>query len=147
MAGRQIRWASVGRIAAIAAAALAGIASLPALLGGDAPPPVPADVGLAPPPTTNPNPTAAPPPPMIAATPPSKPPRPARRESAKFGHPEPASGDRRRDHDDRGRDHSGKGRAGAQAVVESPPVPTVVAAPPVYSSPSPSSGGEFQIEP
>jgi hypothetical protein len=46
MGFRQIRWASVGRVAAIVAAAIAGILSLPALLGGDAPPPVPPDVGL-----------------------------------------------------------------------------------------------------
>jgi hypothetical protein len=49
MAGRQIRWQSVGRVAAIAAAVIAGIVSLPALLGSDKPPPVPSDVGLAPP--------------------------------------------------------------------------------------------------
>jgi hypothetical protein len=48
VAGLQIRWRSLGRAGAIAAAAIAGILSLPALLGGDRPPPVPADVGLAP---------------------------------------------------------------------------------------------------
>ena len=35
--GRQIRWQSVGRAAAIAAAVIAGIVSLPALLGSDRP--------------------------------------------------------------------------------------------------------------
>src|SRR5436190_23513449 len=54
MAGRQIRWRSVGRAAAVAAAVIAGIISLPALLGSDKPPPVPADVGLAPSPTSGP---------------------------------------------------------------------------------------------
>src|SRR3954466_11680414 len=60
VAGRQIRWASVGRAAAVVAAAIAGIVSLPALLGSDAPPPVPADVGLAQAPlTTQPAPVKA----------------------------------------------------------------------------------------
>jgi hypothetical protein len=49
MAGRQIRWRSAGRAAAIAVAVIAGIISLPALLGSDRPPPVPDDVGVAPP--------------------------------------------------------------------------------------------------
>jgi len=42
----------VGRVVAVAAAAIAGILSLPALLGSEAPPPVPADVGLAPSPAS-----------------------------------------------------------------------------------------------
>jgi hypothetical protein len=46
MAGRRIRWANAGRAAAIAAAVLAGLATLPALLGEDEPPPLPEDVGL-----------------------------------------------------------------------------------------------------
>ena len=47
MPGRRIRWANAGRAAAIAAAVLAGLATLPALLGEDEPPPLPEDVGLA----------------------------------------------------------------------------------------------------
>jgi hypothetical protein len=46
MAGRRIRWANAGRAAAIAAAVLAGLATLPALLREDEPPPLPEDVGL-----------------------------------------------------------------------------------------------------
>src|SRR2546423_1240045 len=54
MAGRQIRWRSVGRAAAGAAAVIAGVISLPALLRSDKTPPVPADVGLAPTPASAP---------------------------------------------------------------------------------------------
>jgi hypothetical protein len=47
MTGRRIRWGSLVRLAAVAAAVLAGLAVLPALLGSDEPPPLPEDVGLA----------------------------------------------------------------------------------------------------
>ncbi len=52
----------MGRVAAIVAAAIAGIASLPALLGSGAPPPVPPDVGLTPAPASLDPPAAFPPP-------------------------------------------------------------------------------------
>jgi hypothetical protein len=52
VAGRQIRWATVGRFGGIALAIIIGIASIPALLGSDRPPAIPPDVGLAPPPQT-----------------------------------------------------------------------------------------------
>src|SRR5215204_6209442 len=48
MAGRQIRWPGVERVAVIGAAVIAAIAAFPALMGSDRPPPVPADVGLVP---------------------------------------------------------------------------------------------------
>ena len=70
MAGRKIRWANAGRAAAIAAAVLAGLASLPALLGGDEPPPLPEDVGLA---QVAPPPVAVPPAPVAPV--PAKPPK------------------------------------------------------------------------
>jgi hypothetical protein len=59
----------VGRAAAIAAAVVAGIVSLPALLGSDRPPPVPPDVGLTPPPAPDPVPAEPSPlePPIPAA--------------------------------------------------------------------------------
>lgn len=72
VAGRKIRWANAGRAAAIAAAVLAGLASLPALLGGDEPPPLPEDVGLA---QVAPSSVTAPPAP--AAPVPVKPPKAA----------------------------------------------------------------------
>jgi hypothetical protein len=146
MAGRRIRWASAGKLAAIGAAAVIGIASLPALLGGDAPPPVPADVGLVPPPPTNSVPTAVPSAPMTPATPP----RAAHRDH----HRDLALADRRRDHDDRKRDHSGKDRDRGGAVNKTaPPTPTVTVTPPAYARPPvysyvpPPDRGEFQIEP
>src|SRR5262245_52164389 len=74
MAGRQIRWPSVGRAAAIGLAVVAAIAALPALLGSGSPPPVPDDVGLAPrPPIAVSAPVAAPRPPEPKKTPPVKP--------------------------------------------------------------------------
>jgi hypothetical protein len=47
VSGRQIRWASLGRALAIGAIVLLGVISLPSLLGGGSPPPLPKDVGLA----------------------------------------------------------------------------------------------------
>ncbi len=58
MSGWRIRWSSAGRAAAIAVAALAALAVLPSLLGGSEPPPLPADVGLAPAATPAPPPVA-----------------------------------------------------------------------------------------
>jgi hypothetical protein len=66
MGGTQIRWRRAARIAGIALAAIAAIAALPALIGSDAPPPVPDDVGLIPT-------QVSPPPPEAAA--PQPPPR------------------------------------------------------------------------
>src|SRR3954463_9998393 len=93
VAGRQIRWSSVGRVAAVVAAAIAGIVSLPALLGSDAPPPVPPDVGITP------APVAATPAPVEAPTPPPPAPKPKRRQSAhRVVHHRPPA--RRRHHDE-----------------------------------------------
>jgi hypothetical protein len=65
VSGWRIRWSNAGRAAAIAAAALAAIAVLPSLLGGSEPPPLPADVGLAPAATpATPLPAQPPPPPL-----------------------------------------------------------------------------------
>jgi hypothetical protein len=70
MAGRRIRWRSAARIAGIAFAAIGAIAAIPALMGSDAPPPVPADVGLIPTQTA-----VSPPPPPAAPEPPVASPR------------------------------------------------------------------------
>ena len=123
----------MGRIAAIAAAAIVGIASLPALLGGDAPPPVPADVGVAPPATGAP--PAPPPVAPVVVAPPSDdapaPPRLAKRRRAR----EPAHPLKERT---RPRHHR------PQEVDPAPPPP--VHNPPVYSYVPPPSPGEFHIE-
>ena len=126
MSGRQIRWASVGRVAAIVAAAIAGIISLPALLGGDAPPPVPSDVGLAPPPIASMAPHApqppAPPPQHVTKPHHHNPPRP---KLVKRTH-------RRRHHHQKSSPPDG---------ASLPPVPTYV---PSYAPPP--RPGEFQFE-
>lgn len=66
----EIRWESVGKIAAGLLLAVAIVVSVPSLLGGDEPEPLPADVGL---------PQAAPPPPVAAAPPPPLPRRKPKR--------------------------------------------------------------------
>ena len=126
MAGRRIRWTGVGRATAIGLAVVAAVAALPALLGSGAPPPVPDDVGVAPPS-----------PPIagsvdVAAEPlhPESPPlvkRPARGEE-KRKRDKPPRRQRRHDRD--------------QAETTVAAVPTYVPAP-LYV---PSSSGEFQIE-
>jgi site-specific DNA-cytosine methylase len=133
----------VGRAAAIAAAVVAGIVSLPALLGSDRPPPVPPDVGLAAPPATDPvaaDPARVEPP--TAAAPKD---RPGRHRAARR-HPEShlvrthQSGGKRSRQSHRGRQHE------AQPVAEAPPphpAPTYVPAP-VYSPPP--QPGEFLFE-
>lgn len=60
----EIRWESVGKIAAGVLLAVAIVVSAPSLLGGDEPQPLPPDVGL---------PQAAPPPPIPVAPPPRSP--------------------------------------------------------------------------
>ena len=148
MPGRQIRWARVGRIAAIAAAGVLGIASLPALLGGDAPPPVPPDVGLAPPISaisTTPiaQPSVTPAAPSLKAG--KQDPRRhlhGRRRGAKSHpprhklskHPVPAPRRDRHEHPDKPDDQ----------VSDAPAPPISVASPP-YSYPAPTPG-EFHIE-
>jgi hypothetical protein len=142
MAGRQIRWASVGRAAAIAAAVVVGIVSLPALLASDRPPPVPPDVGLATPPTADPIPAnPAPVEPHAVAAPKD---RPGRHHSLRH----PAKSHLVREHhgpDRRSRQsHPGR-RHEAQPVAEaSPPSPPAYV--PVPSYPPPSQPGEFRFE-
>jgi hypothetical protein len=146
MRGRQIRWGSVGRAAAIAAAAIAGIVSLPAVLGSDKPPPVPADVGLAPQPQ--------------ARVPVAGPAEPALPNPASKAHPG-GSGEFFRHI----RNNSPKGRRlgrkapnrrrsskvshpRAEHAPPTPPPPSspVPASPPVYSYVPPASSGEFRFE-
>jgi hypothetical protein len=138
MAGLQIRWRSVGRAAAIGVAVIAGIISLPALLGSDRPPPVPPDVGLTAPPA-EPVPATVPPPP---ASPMPAPKRSGRRDhrlakekkSSKRSRPG-RKGSKRRN--DPGRTHSDETVPAPAALIYSPPV---------YSYVPPPSPGEFQIE-
>jgi len=126
--GRQIRWSSVGRAAAIAAAAIAGVAALPALLGGDRPPPVPADVGLVPPPAGSPVTAPAGPPAPDPAT------RAHRHRPAKLSRHVPRSSPRR----------PAKRRHGAVLRPSTPSLP--VPAPPAYSYALPPSGDNLGIE-
>jgi hypothetical protein len=130
--GSQIRWASVGRVAAIVAAALAGIASLPALLGGDAPPPVPPDVGLAPPPV------AAASIPGADASPPVPAAKPAKRRRGHRHAPRPTS--HRAGHGRRHRRHHGHATDGATSEA-----PSAIYGPAPLYSPAPAPG-EFRIE-
>ncbi len=137
MARLQIRWQSVGRAAAIAAAVIAGIVSLPALLGSDRPPPVPPDVGLRPAPVASAPPPAPGPDPAPPAAPKREPgvhhrlvkrrhrphPRPHR------GRPRPA--------------HHGHSRPPQTAP---PPVTAPTYVPPVYSYVPPPPRSEFGIE-
>jgi len=141
VAGRQIRWASLGRVAAIAAAVLAAIVSLPALLGGERPPPVPADVGLAPPAVAE---------PVAPAVMPAETSQPVanpehlqpkgknrlRKRDANTGRREQPRRDLRSPH----RKHRNEG--GEQVARAPAPAPTYVPAP-VYSPPPP---GEFRFE-
>ena len=132
----------MGRAVAIAAAVVAGIVSLPALLGSDRPPPVPSDVGLAPPPATDP--VAADPArvgPPTAAAPKDRPGRhhTARRDPAESHLVRTHQGGKRSRQSHPGREHA------AQPVAEPspPPAPTYVPAP-IYSPPP--QPGEFRFE-
>jgi hypothetical protein len=135
--GSQIRWASVGRVAAIVAAAIAGIASLPALLGGDAPPPVPPDIGLAP------LPIAAAPIPGADASPPAPAAKPTKRRHRHRHERRPthrSAGHRSAGHARRQRGHREHAAHG-----ETSEAPSAIYGPaPLYVPPP--SPGEFRIE-
>ena len=149
MPGRQIRWASAGKIAAIAAAALAGVASLPAVLGSDAPPPVPADVGVVAPPSGAP--PAAAPTEARLPTPSSSAPGSEKRlvkegkqrRRRKQPHRHGVRVREQREHPHRIREQSHRHAEDPPSV---PALPLTVA-PPVYSQAPPPSPGEFRIEP
>jgi hypothetical protein len=135
MAGRQIRWMSLGKVVAIAAAAIVGIVSLPALLGSDAPPPVPPDVGLSPAPVA----TVPLPAQRSAGLPPVAPkPRPAKHPLARHERV------RERPHPHRERPHDHHKADNTRAPPTTLP-PT--SSSPVYSQAPPPAPGEFQIEP
>jgi hypothetical protein len=144
MTGRRIRWANAGRIAAIVAAVLAGLAVMPALLAEDEPPPLPEDVGLA---------GVGPPPPPAAAPPvapeplpmPAKSdglagrPRGKRREAPK--RPKLPAEPSRRDHRE--------GRAGRPKEPEADPgayTPAITYVPTQAPAPAPPAREEFHIE-
>ena len=120
-------------MAAIAAAALAAIAVLPALLGGSEPPPLPADVGLAPtatpklPPITDLAPAVEQPPAKLL---------PRRRRT------DPARGERPADRAVHPRHHSRRNRG------EKGPAPasTPTLSPPVYVYPVTPAPPEFGFE-
>jgi hypothetical protein len=138
VAGRQIRWASLGRVAAIAAAVLAAIVSLPALLGGERPPPVPGDVGLVPSPSVAATEPALPAPAAATAEPPPVRSGAVEREGGRGGGQQ-ASGHKRQHRQSRDRDQSGAEDQSQQAWA---PAATYAPAP-VYSPPAP---GEFRFE-
>src|SRR4051794_29474796 len=131
MAPRQIRWGTVGRVAAVAAAGITGIVSLPALLASGSPPPVPSDVGLAPPPTTASQPLFNPP-----SAPPAHPRRRLAHRSTVRERPHPP-GKRSHPHRVRGADHAPPPSGSAS----SPAYPA-----PVYSYVPPSRHEEFGFE-
>jgi len=129
----------VGRAAAIAAAAIAGIASLPALLGGEEPPPVPPDVGLAALPAS----IGAP-----AKADPSRSGKLFRHTRRNF--PKRASGhgrQHRRQRRSPQHSHVRLRHAHPPGMAPSSPVPAQPApSPPAYSYVPPSSPGEFRFE-
>jgi hypothetical protein len=133
----------VGRAVAIAAAVVAGIVSLPALLGSDRPPPVPPDVGLAPPEAADPIPANSVP--VEPATAGGQKDRPGRHHPARR---HPARSHLVREHQGRGKrsrqSHPGRQHED-QPVAEAspPPAPAYVPAP-IYSPPPQS--GEFRFE-
>src|SRR5512144_1150684 len=139
VAGR-VRWAKLGRVAAIA---VAGIAAPRALLGGDRPRPVPADVGLPP------APIPAPQAPTRRAEPTPRPPRATRRKRTRPDRHLP-SPDRRRPgrhpRAQRGARHDarpGGGRLRGRAAVTAAAPATVDTPPPANPPPPP---GEFSFE-
>jgi hypothetical protein len=115
----------VGRAVGIAVAVVAGIISLPALLGSDRPPAVPADVGLAPPP-------AEPVPADVPATTPAAMPRPPKRAKGGRQHRRKRSHPRHHPH-----------RDAPEAAV---PPSTSAYTPPVYSYIPPAARPEFGFE-
>ena len=139
MAGRRIRWRILARIAAVALAAAAAVASLPALLGSGAPPPVPDDVGLAPP--------------LTAATdPPSEPlsPAPPPIESAVVRKREAAERADESDQDRPRRRRNRRRRAKLDRdddASEARSVPVEIPASAYSPYPPPATRGEFGIEP
>jgi hypothetical protein len=139
VAGRQIRWRSVGRAAAIAAAAIAGIISLPALLGSDKPPPVPPDVGLRPAPA-EPTPAATP---QAAASPDTPPPAVPKRAPGNRHRLAERNRHREQSHPDRERRHPRHQQH--NPLPETTPAPTPSYTPPVYSY-VPPPPPEFGIE-
>ncbi len=140
----------MGRVAAIVAAAIAGIASLPALLGSDAPPPVPPDVGLTPPANSAPLPASGEPP-LLSPSSTAKPhPRhhgPGRDSRAHAhprranAHPLPEQAHPRREQAHPRPDH--RHREEGERGEPSPPAYTPA---PAYPNPSSSGSGEFRIE-
>lgn len=139
MAGRRIRWASAGKAIAVGAAVLAAFASLPALLGGPDPQPLPEDVGLAGVAPEAPAPVEVPPP----AAPPRVPGSVKReledrrtRERAQRGPSRPKRPDRRqRDRDDQIGEPS-----------SNPPPPVSPLAVDVPRPPAPRPRREFHFE-
>ena len=140
----QLRWASVGRVAAIAAAVVAGVAGLPALLGSDRPPPVPADVGLAPPaepadvvqaPAAEPAEVAQMPPPLSAHSAPKQ----AKHRLAKNAEPRSKQGS-----------HLEQQRSRRRISADAAPADQVQTPAPMYEMPPtdslPPESGEFRFE-
>jgi hypothetical protein len=125
----------VGRAAAIGAAVIAGIVSLPALLGSDRPPAVPPDVGLTPRPAVDPIPAGA------AAIEPPAPPAPKERSVDR----RPAKPHVVREHSARPKRsrHHGHHRERPRPKA-SPPPPPIYAPAPVYVPPP--QPGEFRFE-
>jgi hypothetical protein len=130
MGAGQIRWRSVGRAGAIAVAVIGGLIALPSLLGGGDPPPVPPDVGLAPP------------------SPAALPPAPAQHRLAKGGEPHSQRHPpRRHSRPARSRpDGRHRGRDRPQPRPTAPQATSTAYSPPVYSYPPPPSPGEFHFE-
>jgi hypothetical protein len=132
----------VGRAVGIAVAVLAGIISLPALLGSDRPPPVPADVGLAPPP-------AEPVPGEVPAATPAAMPRPPKQvkggrrrltgRNPRLDRPDSSASHRRK----RSHPRHGPHRDAPEAAV---PPSTSAYTPPVYSYIPPAARPEFGFE-
>jgi hypothetical protein len=139
MAGRRIRWAAAGKLAAIAAAVLAGLAALPALLGGDEPPPLPEDVGLG---------QVAPPAPAATATTPETAaptgaaPLPVKSPAANRPPRAPAKAKSPRERD--GSRRPRRERSQERPRADEPPPVAVPTYTPSYSPPP--VRGEFQIE-
>jgi hypothetical protein len=126
-------------VGAIAAAVIAGIVSLPALLGSDRPPPVPPDVGLRPPPA-QPVPAVVPPAPDPAASP--RPGAPGRdRRDRRLAARKRRRERSRRKHQRPRRRSRAHGADWSNAAPSPPPY-----APPVYSHVPPPSHGEFEFE-
>jgi hypothetical protein len=140
----SIRWPSFGRSAAIAGAIVLAIVSLPALLGGGDPPPLPPDVGL-----TSTGPAPGPSPPVEAAgvdaTPPPAASPPAHLVKRPHGHSRPKRAHRGVNHSDRHR----ADRADRQSdhVQATPPTAPAASYQPTPAYPAPSHTSEgFSFE-